>query len=128
MQNEEYMYTIIAKDDSKNISPASNIVYAKTFKKVFINPVKILTATYDSVTNSNIIEWEYLNKDIVKIQIFKGDSAHKVMLIPTQIKPTEKQYKDFYINKNKTYFYAIKLYFKDGTQTKLSVPVEVIKP
>jgi hypothetical protein len=125
LSGHDYMYYLKAIDDSRNISPPSNVVSLRTYKNIYKEEVKVLVGTYDSISKSVKIEWNYPDNQVARIALYKGDSLNNVTIMPADILPTNRFYIDKKIKKDNVYFYAIKIFFRDGTQTRLSSPIEV---
>jgi hypothetical protein len=127
ISEDKYEYFITAEDDSKNISPPSNAVSLATYKNYYRPAVSILHVEYDSSKKNVIFSWNYNMKDVKKIIIFKGPSIDRVSRMPDDIEVNTLSFTDYRIKKGPV-FYAVKMYFKDGTETRLSVPVGVVIP
>lgn len=121
--NELYTYYFSAIDDSKNVSPSSNEVSLQTFKNYYKDEVKLFTALYDSTKNEVQLYWTYPIKNMKKIDIYKGISMNAVSIAPIEINVNQNWVIDVKVKPNTLYYYAIKIYLNDGTQTKLSVPI-----
>lgn len=128
IQNDEYTYSLRAFDESKNISPSSNVISVRTYKNIFKPEVKVFAAIYSSEDKAVKLQWNYPAKNILRIQLYKGDSINTVTAMPAKVNPNSYFYLDPKVKDDRKYFYAIKLYFRDGTQTRLTVPIEVYIP
>ncbi len=128
IQNDEYTYSLRAFDESKNISPSSNVISVRTYKNIFKPEVKVFAAIYSSEDKAVKLQWNYPAKNILRIQLYKGDSINTVTAMPAKVNPNSYFYLDPKVKDDRKYFYALKLYFRDGTQTRLTVPIEVYIP
>lgn len=120
-----YEYSFTAIDSSGNLSQSSNSARLKTYKLVYVAPVKNFGVLYDSALGGVKIIWDYPSTNISRIQLYKGKSIDAVSSTPFKIKPEQKQYLDTHIEPDKVYHYAIKIYLKNDTQTILNTPIAV---
>lgn len=122
---EEYVYYLTAVDMNNNVSPNSNSVVLKSYVNYFLPEVKIFTAQYDSAARKIVLTWDYPMDKIENISIYKGNEFDKISRMPVQIKPGTTTFSDSKIQPGKTVFYAIKMHFTDGTETRISNPLGV---
>lgn len=123
----KYEYYLTAEDDSKNVSPPSNTVSLNTYKNYYKPAVSILHVQYDSLKRQVVFEWNYNMKNVKKAVIFKGPAIDQLSRMPDALPGNSLSFTDNRIKKGPV-FYAVKLYFSDGTETRLSVPVGVMIP
>lgn len=119
----DYEYQVYALDSSNNQSLPSNSVKTQRTKKYFLPAISNLTAEYDSTKNQVVLNWSYNRADIKKAVIYKGLQPDKISVSP--IECFKNQAYDSKVSKPKYYYYAIKIYFLDGSSTILSKPIEV---
>lgn len=122
---EEYVYYLTAVDMNNNVSPNSNAVVLKSYVNYFLPEVKVFTAQYDSIAKTVVLTWDYPMEKVEKISIYKGNEFDKISRMPVQIKPGTTTFSDSKIQPGKTVFYAIKMHFTDGTETRISNPLGV---
>lgn len=127
ISEDKYEYYLTAEDDSKNVSPPSNTVSLNTYKNYYKPAVSILHVQYDSLKRQVIFEWNYNMKNVKKVVIFKGPAIDQLSRMPDALPGHSLSFTDNIIKKGLV-FYAVKLYFSDGTETRLSVPVGVLIP
>jgi len=123
---EEYEYYITAVDATNNVSPNSNSVVLKSYVNYYKPAVKIFTVQYDSFLRSVKLGWDYSMENISKIIIYKGKEFDKIGRMPLDVSLKQSFIYDSKVVLNETYFYAIKVYFKDDTETQMSSPLGVL--
>lgn len=122
---EEYVYYLTAVDMNNNVSPNSNAVVLKSYVNYFLPEVKVFTAQYDSAARKVVLTWDYPMEKVENISIYKGNEFDKISRMPVQIKPGTITFSDSKIQPGKTVFYAIKMHFTDGTETRISNPLGI---
>ncbi len=120
-----YRYSLYAEDENKNISLTGNYLELKTYKKLYKDPIKILVAKYNPDKKMVELSWNYSAKNIQSFAIYKGSSMDAVSYYVNTEKPIS-TFKDQKVVSGKTYYYAIKAFFTDGTMTLLSQSIEVL--
>ncbi len=124
IENTNYTYYLQAVDESGNISPRSEVVQIRTLKNYFKPAVKVFSALYDSATSSVKIAWDYNMHNVSKVVIYRGTTPSDMSKIPNKIPVTNHSFTDQHPLAGESY-YAIKLYFADGTETLVSIPLGV---
>jgi len=124
-ENTTYTYYMYAEDWSGNLSPKSEILELTTLKNYYKPAVKLFTVEYDSLRKQVDITWQYDMSQVRKIWIYKGPSPGEMSKIPEQVKERANTFSDKRV-KTGEWYYAIKLYFNDGTETWMSIPLGVI--
>lgn len=120
-----YAYNISARDESGNVSPPSRSLLLKTYRNMHLPPVKIFVAIYDSATNTVNIQWQHPYPKVKKIVLYRGTDKDAVMPLPAVLSAGALMYKDTRINRAAVYFYAIRIYLEDGSETMMNLPVGV---
>ncbi len=120
-----YRYALFAEDENKNTSLPGQALDLKTYKKLYKDPIKILVAKYNPDKKMVELSWNYSAKNIKSFAIYKGSSMDAVSYYANTEKPIS-TFKDQKVVSGKTYYYAIKAFFTDGTMTLLSQSIEVL--
>lgn len=123
-ENSTYTYFMYAEDWSGNISPKSVVLELKTLKNYYKPAVKLFTVVYDSTNRSVSITWQYDMRQVKRVWIYKGPTPGEMSKMPDQVKEGANSFTDKR-TKQGEWYYAIKLYFLDGTETLLSIPLGV---
>ncbi|TNE78638.1 MAG: hypothetical protein EP332_13585 [Bacteroidetes bacterium] len=121
-----YFYRLYAEDDAQNRSPGSSGLYVQSANKHFKTEVKVVSAVYDSLSNTVELHWDYTDTAIRAIEVYRGPSRVSLSPMPGKIAGDQRVFIDRKVERNKIYFYAVKIWFVDGTETKRSIPVGVI--
>lgn len=120
---KNYAYTIRATDSSGNRSDPSNEVVVGLPKLHYRAAVKVLMVEFDSVRGNVVLNWEYPDRDIDRITIYRGTKRDILSELPSTSNHIFGTTIDQNVVRGMTYFYAIKLYFTDGTETRMSPTV-----
>ncbi|MDP3360164.1 MAG: hypothetical protein Q8S41_12545 [Lutibacter sp.] len=113
-QGTVYFYSLRAKDDSNLFSEYAKPVYGKPFDNGVRPPIKILVIKKDDKDISLSWEYEFLN-DNTYFVIYKADKKGNLI----QYKNTTKLLFKEPVGKE-TNSYAVKVFTKDGGQSKIS--------
>lgn len=123
-ENTEYSYYMYAEDWSGNVSPKSEFLQLKTLKNYYRPALKLFTVNYDSANNKVDIVWQYDMKTVRKVLIYKGPTPGELSKMPDQVEQGSNSFSDKRLKKGEWY-YAIKLYLIDGSETLISIPLGV---
>lgn len=124
--DRQYAYSIQARDESGNVSPSSRNLVLKSYKNIHLPPVKIFVVLYDSLSNTVTLKWQHSFSNVRKIVLYRGADKSSVMPLPATIKPTALSFTDPRVNRAAVYFYAIRIYLEDGSETMMNLPVGVL--
>ncbi len=124
VENTNYTYYLQAVDEAGNVSPRSEVVQIKTLKNYFKQAVKVFSVQYDSATAGVKIAWNYNMTSVSKVVIYRGATPSDMSKLPNKIPTTSNSFIDQHPLKGESY-YALKLYFIDGTETLVSIPLGV---
>ncbi|MCC6818194.1 MAG: hypothetical protein IT245_04840 [Bacteroidia bacterium] len=124
-ENTEYSYYMYAEDFSGNISQKSEFLQLKTLKNYYKPAVKLFTVSYDTIAKKVDIIWQYDMSTVRKVLIYKGPTPSELSKMPDQVEKDSNSFSDTHLKKGEWY-YAIKLYLKDGSETLISIPLGVI--
>ncbi|QCX40673.1 hypothetical protein FF125_20330 [Aureibaculum algae] len=114
-----YLYTMIAVDNSGLESPPSPPLSIKMIKELAKPEVKGLYATIDRDNKQIQLFWRYNEADVFEFLIYKKKKDGTYTLFRTAT-AAEKELVDVELNPNTTYYYGIKAVFKDGSVSKWS--------
>ena len=124
-EGEQYKYTLIAFDENKNHSSADNSLLLNTYRQTYLNPVSNFRASFDSISNLVLLQWDNPGKPVAKAVIYKGKSKDSLAATSISITDGRNEAIDTRITPDVIYYYSVKLIFNDGRQTKLCQPVAV---
>jgi hypothetical protein len=124
---KQYAYSVRAVDESGNVSPSSMTVVLKTYKNIYLPALKVFVVLYDSVNNTVKLQWQLPegDKDVLKTVIYKGKVKDSIMPMPSDLKKGNLVFYDKSVDRGMVYFYSIKVYFVDGSQTLITSPIGV---
>lgn len=127
VSGKQYSYSIRALDETGNVSPSSMPIVLKTYKNIYLPALKVFVVLYDSTSNTAKLQWQIPNTSskVLKTVVYRGKTKETLMPIPAVLKNGNQFYLDTNIQRQTVYFYAIMVYFSDGTQTQLTAPIGV---
>lgn len=120
-----YRYSFGAIDSSGNQSEWSNEVELTAFREFYRPAVKYLLVQYDTNTKEVNLKWQHPYKEVSRVLIYRGSAPDQLLLTPIRCAPDAREAIDPKAQQGKVFYYAIKLYLKDNTQTYMSLPVSV---
>jgi len=124
---KQYAYSLSASDESGNVSPPTKGIVLKTYKNIYLPALKVFVVLYDSVSNTVKLQWQLPEgcADVLKTIVYKGKVKDHIMPMPSDIKKGNLVFYDKSVGREMVYFYAIKVYFVDGSQTLITSPIGV---
>lgn len=124
ISGNQYSYFIVAMDDQKNTSKNKPIkINYETGKR---SGVKSIKSTVDITQKKITLNWELPKGEIYSVQIYRSINEGKYSLYKTMRGTELTTFEDSDIKINNTYHYKIKVVFKDGTSSQLSIPIDVV--
>ena len=124
---KQYAYSLSASDESGNVSPSTKGIVLKTYKNIYLPALKVFVVLYDSVSNTVKLQWQLPEgcADVLKTVVYKGKVKDNMMPMPSDIKKGNLVFYDKSVGRGMVYFYAIKVYFVDGSQTLITSPIGI---
>ena len=119
-----YTYRLQAFDDDGLSSEFSDSLTLKGIDFSVIPPVETLTAVFDSLSNSILLDWVYPTTHNGRFHVFKSENSgpfHVVASLDTETR----QYKDEQITKNGVFEYTLMVTLGEKKQSDFSPAVRI---
>ncbi|MDJ1482607.1 hypothetical protein QNI16_19055 [Cytophagaceae bacterium YF14B1] len=123
---KSYHYILDSKDSSGNITKAeSREIY---FETGFRDAVSWLTPSINREKRKITLNWNnesFKDKEIVKLILYKKEDNAPLSICQT-LTGSVNSWEDLQVALNHRYTYCIKVYYKDGAQSRLSKPLQLV--
>lgn len=117
-----FQYTVVAQDESKNITYAVQPATAKRFDNYQRAEIKKFTALADRNTRAIRLQWQYRQEAASKILVYRAEENQPLRLYKT-LPPKAESFEDKAIKIGSTYKYKLKAIFTDGGSSPISKEV-----
>jgi len=123
-----YEYRLVAYDEGELTNKEACKITLALFDEGFKPKIKDIQVRSDTLAKTFTLQWKYDHPDLEQFIIYRKKGIDGYLSVFKYLPKNFKSYIEKDVPYNSPYAYAIMAIFKDGSETKLSTPIEMMMP